>query len=92
MSLIQNIIEVVFSLGLFINAALFIPQIIRLYKSKNSEGFSLLTFAGFNVIQVFTILHGFLHDDYLLIGGYILSLISCGVVTCMIFQYRRRKE
>lgn len=90
MNWVKSFIEIVFSLGLFINAALFIPQIIRLYKSKNAEGFSLLTFGGFNAIQIFIILHGYLHRDYLLIGGYILSLITCGTVTYMIFLYRKK--
>jgi MtN3 and saliva related transmembrane protein len=82
------IIETVFSLGLFLNAALFIPQIIRLYQKKDSKEISLLTFAGFNVIQFFTILHGYIHQDYLLLIGYIVSFIACGIVTAMIIYYR----
>jgi MtN3 and saliva related transmembrane protein len=81
-------IETVFSLGLFLNAALFIPQIIRLYQKKNSRELSLLTFAGFNLIQFFTILHGYLNHDYILMLGFGLSFISCGIVTGMIIYYR----
>lgn len=86
---IESFIEIVFSLGLFVNAALFIPQIIQLYKVKNSEGFSLLTFSGFNVIQLFMLLHGVLHRDYLLVFGIGLSLITCGMVTLMIVLYKK---
>lgn len=82
-------IETVFSVGLFINAILFIPQIIRLYRTKNSTGLSLLTFAGFNFIQLFTLLHGYLRKDYLLMTGYFFSLITCGAVTCLILIYRK---
>jgi MtN3 and saliva related transmembrane protein len=85
-------IETVFSLGLFINACLFIPQILALYKVKNSQGFSLLTFAGFCLIQLFTILHGVIHLDYLLIVGFSLSLMTCGTLTLMILYYRRKSE
>ncbi len=81
-------IETVFSLGLFLNAVLFIPQIIRLYQKKDSKEISLLTFAGFNVIQFFTILHGYINHDYLLMVGYIISFITCGIVTAMIIYYR----
>lgn len=81
-------IETVFSLGLFLNALLFIPQMIRLYQKKNSRELSLLTFAGFNFIQFFTILHGYLNNDYLLMIGFVLSFISCGMVTAMIVYYR----
>jgi MtN3 and saliva related transmembrane protein len=82
------IIETVFSVGLFINAILFVPQIIKLYQKKNSRELSLLTFAGFNTIQFFTILHGYIHQDYLLMTGFLLSFITCGTVTGMIIYYR----
>ncbi len=86
--LLTTFIETVFGLGLFINAALFIPQIIQLYKTKNPQGLSLVTFAGFNLIQLFTILHGVLSKDYLLIIGFTASLISCGTVTLLLIKYK----
>lgn len=86
---IAESIEVVFGLGLFINAALFIPQVVRIYQTKNSEGVSLLTFGGFCLIQTFTVLHGYLHKDYILILGYLLSLLACVTVTLLIIIYRR---
>ena len=86
--MLEIIIETIFSLGLFINAALFIPQIIQLYKIKDSKGFSLITFVGFNITQLFIVLHGILHKDYLLIIGYLLSFFTCGIVTLMIIYYR----
>jgi len=88
--LMLNLIETVFSLGLFINAMLFVPQIIRLYKTKDSQGISLTTFIGFNFIQLFTVLHGYLHKDYLLMLGYILSFITCGFVTILTLIYKRK--
>ncbi|HAU0134657.1 TPA: hypothetical protein JBF03_10805, partial [Legionella pneumophila] len=50
------IIQLGFSLSLLVNALLFIPQIITLIKTKSSQGLSLITFAGFNIIQLFTLL------------------------------------
>ncbi len=87
MQLIDTV-EIIFSLGLFINAVLFIPQIIRLYKTKNSQGISLVTFGGFSIIQFFTVLHAYLHQDILLLLGFLLSLITCGIVTFLIIFYR----
>ena len=86
--MLQYVIETLFSAGLFINAILFIPQIVRLFRTKNSRGLSLMTFAGFNAIQFFTMLHAYLHRDYLLLIGMALSLLTCGIVTVMIFLYR----
>jgi len=86
--MIEIIIETVFSLGLFINAILFIPQIFRLLKTKNSKSFSLTTFSGFCFIQIFTMLHGYLNKDNLLFYGTGLSLITCGIVTYLIVFFR----
>jgi len=86
--MIRQIIDIFFSLGLFINAALFIPQAIKLYRVKNSQGLSLVTFGGFNLIQLSILLHGYMTKDYLLVIGYALSLITCGAVTLLILLYR----
>jgi MtN3 and saliva related transmembrane protein len=88
----EILIEGCFSLSLFINAALFVPQVYQLFKTKNANDLSLLTFAGFTVIQLVVILHGFLHNDYLLVAGTMLSLLPCGMITALIviYQYRRK--
>jgi len=86
----EVIIETIFSISLFINAILFVPQIIQLYKIKNSKSFSLTTFVGFNLIQLSILLHAFLHKDYLLAIGTGLSLITCGIIVFMILFYRRK--
>ncbi|CAN5218405.1 hypothetical protein BH10PSE19_BH10PSE19_02850 [soil metagenome] len=85
-------IEISFSLGLFINALLFIPQVIKLYQTKNSQELSLLTFGGFVIIQFLTFLHGYLHRDYLLMVGYFMSLATCGLVVVLIINYRLRRK
>jgi MtN3 and saliva related transmembrane protein len=86
---LKYFVEIMFGLGLFFNAALFIPQAVKMFRTKSSEGVSLLTFAGFNVMQFFTLLHGYLNKDYLLLFGFFLSFIFCGVVTFLIMLYRK---
>lgn len=78
------LIEFFFSLGLFINAALFIPQAIKIYREKTARDFSLLTFGGFNLIQIAMILHGIIHQDWFLTIGMVLSLITCFLITIQI--------
>ena len=77
-----------------VNALLFIPQIISLVRHQSAESVSLLTFAGFNVIQFFTICHGIVVKDYLLVAGFVLSFITCGIVTLLIiyFKYFKKSE
>ena len=87
---INYFIEIMFTFGLFFNAFLFIPQAIKILRTKNIKGISLVTFTGFNAMQFFTILHGFLKKDYLLMIGFSLSFIFCGFVTFLIISYRKK--
>ena len=84
----KNIVTTFFGIGLFFNASLFIPQAIQLYRNKNSKGCSLVTFLGFCLSQISAICYGYIYSDYLLVIGYLMSLITCGTVTWLIIFYR----
>ena len=88
----KQIVAVVFGLGLLCNALLFVPQALALWRKKNSEGVSLLTFGGFNVLQAIGIVHGFYQGDLSLILGMTASLIACGAVTSLTLFYRMRRS
>lgn len=89
---IKDFINIFFALGLFFNALLFIPQAIKIYKSKDSTELSLLTFAGFNVMQLFAVLHGYLVKDYILMLGFLLSFLTGTVVSLLILIFRKNKR
>ncbi len=89
--MIVQIITAIFSLSLFINAALFIPQIIQILKTKSSLGLSPITFGGFCLIQASAVAYGYIQKDYVLMFGFGLSILTCGIVTALIFYYRERK-
>lgn len=59
-------IDLLFMLGAFLNASLFVPQIALLYKTKKTTGLSLPMFLGFNMIQFVTALHGYMEKDHIL--------------------------
>jgi len=84
----KQIVAVVFGLGLLCNALLFVPQAMALWRKKNSEGVSLLTFGGFNVLQAIGIVHGLYQHDLSLTLGMTASLIACGAVTSLTLIYR----
>lgn len=83
-----NLIEVGFSFMLFVNGILFIPQIVKLYKTKNADGFSIVTFLGFLLIQSSAVAYGIIRDDLYIIFGYVFSLSTCFVVFSLIVYYR----
>jgi len=80
-----------YGMALFANAALFIPQAWRIFVSKSPGGSSLITFAGFNVIQFLGIINGLYHHDCALIIGQIISLSACSLVTMQLIMYKLRK-
>jgi MtN3 and saliva related transmembrane protein len=88
----KEIVAVIFGLALMGNAALFVPQAITVWRKKTDDGISLVTFAGFNVLQVIAIVHGFYQHDTSLVVGMVASLITCGAVTCLTLLYRTRRE
>jgi MtN3 and saliva related transmembrane protein len=85
--MIAKFVHVIFGLSLFFNAAIFIPQAIKILKKKNAKGLSLFTFIGFNIMQLFAVWHGYFVHDYILMSGFFLSFITCGVVTLLILRY-----
>jgi MtN3 and saliva related transmembrane protein len=88
----KQIVAVIFGLALIGNAALFVPQAIAVWKKKSDEGISLVTFGGFNVLQIIAIVHGCYQHDISLIVGMVASLITCGAVTSLTLFYRSRRQ
>ncbi len=92
MHLLKMIVDVIFGAGLFINAVLFIPQAARIVKYKQSKDLSPTTFVGFVATQFSAVLYGYLNSDYILMFGYFLALITCSIVTILIFVYRNQSK
>ena len=77
-----------FGLGMGLNALLFVPQAVAIWRTRRAEGVSLLTFGGFNVLQALGILHGVLQHDWSLAFGMLVSLVACGTVTVLALAFR----
>ena len=88
----RYIAEFGFSISLLVNALLFIPQARIIFRTKNVNDVSLVTFVGFNIIQLFTLLHGLITHDYILVLGYFFSIVTCGTVSFLIIYYKYIKK
>jgi MtN3 and saliva related transmembrane protein len=86
--ILVDFVDVLFGIFLFINALLFVPQIIRLLRNKPADDVSLLTFAGFNIVNIFSVIHGVIIHDFWLMIGYSFSVITNTVVTGLIIRYK----
>lgn len=77
-----------FSVCMFVNGSLFIPQAIKILRRHSIEGLSLAMFLGFNVIQLSTVIHGYFQQDWALVIGMTYSLVTAGFVTYLIVYYK----
>ncbi len=88
MWVLTEIINLVFSIALFINALLFIPQALKIVKEKTSKAISLPMFSGFLLIQLSAVLYGIIHKDKVIAIGYLLSMLTCGAVVCLTLYFK----
>lgn len=86
---LENLIVWLFGFSLFANAMLFVPQAIKIIKQRNANDLSFVTFFGFCLFQVIAVAYGWLKEDYIILSGYSLSLITCGCVTLLMVMYRK---
>lgn len=87
---LKEIVAIAFGIGLMVNASLFIPQALKILRSKSAKDVSLLTFGGFNLLQLIGIAHGWLQGDMSLLLGMVASFLACGAVTVSGLVYRHR--
>lgn len=88
----KNIVAVVFGFGMLLNAGLFVPQAWHLWKAKRAEGVSVLSFAGFNALQLIGAVHGYFQQDNALMLGMLASLLTCGSVTLLAARYKEKER
>lgn len=87
---LKEIVAIAFGLGLMVNASLFIPQALKILRTRSAKDVSLLTFGGFNLLQLIGIAHGWLQGDMSLLLGMVASFLACGAVTVSGLVYRHR--
>ena len=67
MDYIKILVNFIFSIALFINGTLFLPQAFKILKLKNAKDLSLITFIGFLATQLAAILYGLLNKITLIL-------------------------
>ena len=85
-------VELLFSLTLIANALLFIPQIVKIYRTKNIAGISLIMFVLFELMNIISTLYGYVKNDHIFFLGSLASVITCGVVTIQIIFYQKKRN
>ena len=88
----REIVAYIFGFGMLLNAGLFIPQVIHLWRTRTAQGVSIWSFAGFNTLQAIGALHGYFEHDMALMIGMLASLLTCGTVTVLAIYLSARSS
>jgi MtN3 and saliva related transmembrane protein len=88
MNALDQLFAILFGLGLFVNALIFVPQALTIWQQRSAQGVSVLTFAGFNAMQAVGVVHGLFAHDLALSLGMLASLVTCGTVTGLAIAFR----
>ena len=67
-------------------------QVRKLYKSKNSEGFSLLYYGLLDLTYLLWIFHGAYKNDWTIFTTSIIGVIATSVIVVLIIYYRPKKQ
>ncbi|MCK4608686.1 MAG: hypothetical protein KAT71_04315 [Gammaproteobacteria bacterium] len=84
----KEIVTIFFLLGLVLNSAILIPQIVKVVKTKDSQGLSGVTFLGFCVLQFIVVLHAYFHHDVILMVGMFVAMFTTGLLVFLIMIYK----
>lgn len=89
---ISYLIHIVYGAAFCWTVLAAIPQITVLLRLKDSSELSLITFLGFNFIQIVTIFHAYFYQEWLLLVGVSLFLVVYAYISCLIIYYRLKKR
>ncbi|MBA3896023.1 MAG: hypothetical protein H0X36_02550 [Sphingomonadaceae bacterium] len=84
----KDVVAIIFGLGLIINALLFVPQALTIWRSRSARGVSIVTFCGFGAMQLIGVIHGYYQEDWSLAIGMAVSFVACGSVTVLAIVFR----
>lgn len=64
-------------------------QVRKLYKTKNSNGFSLLYYVSLDVTYLLWIIHGCYKKDWVVISTSIIGALATGIIVFLVVKYRQ---
>ena len=90
--MLEHFVTTMFGLPLFTTAVCFIPQALKILKTKSASSISLITFVGFNIGQIFSMWHAYYIQDWIFFAGTAVTFITSGAVTVLALHYGKSKH
>jgi uncharacterized protein with PQ loop repeat len=88
MHILKNFFEILFGIAMIINAAVYIPQALKLIRMKHTKEVSLITFSSFTIFLFVQCVYALLRHDTHFLWGSLLVLMSSFSVTSLIIYFR----
>jgi MtN3 and saliva related transmembrane protein len=66
----------------------FVPQVLKIYKTKNVSDLSIITFSMFSLGVALWMAYGIVLNDYAIIIANGITLLLSLVILCMKFKYQ----
>ena len=69
----------------------FIPQVVRLWRTRNAEGISLVTFSAFSVGVVLWLAYGVIMEAWPIILSNMITLFLTFAIVVLTVRFRRKE-
>lgn len=89
MNTVKLIVDLIFDVALFVNAVIYVPQVLKVIRLKEARELSFITFFGICLLQLSMALHGYVHQDYGLMIGMLAAFLVSLVLTFLLVKYRK---
>lgn len=86
----MNTIDLLGLAAATLTTASFVPQVVHLWRSRNAESISLLTFMVFSVGIVLWLIYGLMLHAWPIIIANIVSLVLVLIIIALTIRYRRK--
>lgn len=86
----MTLLEFLGFIGIILVTSAYIPQIVKIWKTKNAEGISITAWLTWLVGTVFILIHAFSTKDGVFIVFQTLSFIFVATITLLAIVYRKR--
>lgn len=74
-----------------LTTASFLPQVVRLWRTRDSEGISLITFSVFSAGVILWLIYGILLKSWPIIIANTVTILLSSAIVVLTIRFRRRK-
>lgn len=87
----MTIVDILGSAAATLTTGCFVPQVVRLWRTRNAEGISLVTFSAFSVGVALWLAYGAILRAWPIIVSNAITLVLAIAIIVLTVRFRRRR-